>query len=368
MSEPITARIDLTPQAEMPTTALRPDPANRAIFDPLEGEEFAALVQSIHQEGVINAIAITPDGTIIAGEQRWRAAVAAGLAAVPVRVFDADPQTVERLRIQENLRRRTLKPSEIARAVCRWYELNGAQQGRHVTLPGVTSVAELAEDMGTSEKTVKVYRTLADLIPPLAALLDAGDLPQKAAYQLAQLPSETQHMIADTLDVREMRDAKAMKQLKEALEAHAQEVERLSAALDESAGEQERVRLTQKMEQERRATVAEVERIKAEAAAAVRRLEESLGQRARFENENPAHKTMAGLNGLMSVDPQTFAERLAANSWGVLEAELYLDLLQDTIPWLNRFEGALREVLRAHTTGIVPLAPRDKARQRREAP
>src|SRR5579884_2824838 len=54
----------------------------------------------------------TPDlpERMIAGEQRWRAAKEAGLSSVPVRVFDADEETVERLRIEENLRRRTLKP------------------------------------------------------------------------------------------------------------------------------------------------------------------------------------------------------------------------------------------------------------------
>jgi hypothetical protein len=83
----------------------------------------------------------------IAGEQRWRAALAAELPTVPVRVFDADEHTVDLLRLEENLRRRTPKPSEAARAVKRWYELRGiAGSGRvNQKLTGLTFVSELAQ-------------------------------------------------------------------------------------------------------------------------------------------------------------------------------------------------------------------------------
>lgn len=47
------------------------------------------------------------------------------------------------------------------------------------------TVASLAAELGKSERTVKTMRTLADLIQPLAAMLDAGTLNQTAAYQIA---------------------------------------------------------------------------------------------------------------------------------------------------------------------------------------
>jgi hypothetical protein len=104
------------------------------------------------------------------------AALAAGLTLVPVRVFDADRDTVERLRIEENLRRRILKPSEQARAIKRWYELKGISgQGARTDLSaGLTSASDLAQDMGISRQTITVYRTLAELIPALSRLLDHG--------------------------------------------------------------------------------------------------------------------------------------------------------------------------------------------------
>jgi hypothetical protein len=93
---------------------------------------------TIQTLGVINPISAREDGTIIAGEQRWHAAQQAGLAEVPVRIYDVDDQQAELLRICENLHRRNLKPSEMLRAVERLYlsavpELEGDKRVEHAS-------------------------------------------------------------------------------------------------------------------------------------------------------------------------------------------------------------------------------------------
>ncbi len=124
---------------------------------------------------------------IIAGEQRWRAAKEAGLSSVPVRVFDADEETVERLRIEENLRRRTLKPSETARAIRRLHQMAAIRTGpRGDLLPEVTNTNaqtrdEIAQVVDLSPAKVSVYNTLANLIPPLSVLMDKGQIPRMPA-------------------------------------------------------------------------------------------------------------------------------------------------------------------------------------------
>lgn len=51
------------------------------------------------------------------------------MTEVPVVVLDVSDQQVEVLRIEENLRRRGLKPSEAARAIGRLHELHGVKAG-----------------------------------------------------------------------------------------------------------------------------------------------------------------------------------------------------------------------------------------------
>lgn len=79
--------------------------------------------------------------------------------------------------------------SETARAVKRLYELKGIEgQGHRGDLTSFT-VSEVAKEIGKSEPTVRRLRTLADLVPELAAMLDhapgiaqacAGHLPGRS--------------------------------------------------------------------------------------------------------------------------------------------------------------------------------------------
>lgn len=78
----------------------------------------AELTQSIERDGIIQPIIVRKAGPteyqIIAGERRWRAAKAAGLAEVPVIVRTADDQQVLELALVENIQREDLNPIELA--------------------------------------------------------------------------------------------------------------------------------------------------------------------------------------------------------------------------------------------------------------
>ena len=77
------------PDRLLPVEAIRPNPAQpRRRFDEDRLRELAA---SIRRRGVIQPLIVRPSGEgweIVAGERRWRAAQAAGLAEVPVLVRD----------------------------------------------------------------------------------------------------------------------------------------------------------------------------------------------------------------------------------------------------------------------------------------
>ncbi len=87
----------------------------RRDFDP---EALDELTESIREYGVIQPITVRPLDKgyyqIIAGERRWRAARAAGLAEVPVRILAADDRLAAELALVENVQREDLNPIEEA--------------------------------------------------------------------------------------------------------------------------------------------------------------------------------------------------------------------------------------------------------------
>lgn len=117
--EPATggAATDAGGAAEVPTLSLEPNPFQpRLTMDPAR---LAELTASIQESGIVQPILVRRHGErfqIIAGERRWRAAQAAGLATVPVTVREvADAQLLE-LAIVENVQRQELTPLEEAQA------------------------------------------------------------------------------------------------------------------------------------------------------------------------------------------------------------------------------------------------------------
>ena len=174
----------------MEISEIKSHPNNTATFRDLAGEEFEDLKASIRDHGIIEPVVINQHGVIICGHQRVRACVELGIADVPVVVREvATDEEHETLLIEENLRRRQLLPSESFKAVKRLYELRGIKHGgdKQTATVAACSVAELACELGKSERSVRTMRTLADLIEPLATMLDRNEITQAVAYQLAQL-------------------------------------------------------------------------------------------------------------------------------------------------------------------------------------
>lgn len=82
-------------------------------------EELAELAESINRYGVLQPIIVRKDKDrykIIAGERRWRAAQAAGLAQIPAIIREYSNQEAMEISIIENIQRADLNPVEEARA------------------------------------------------------------------------------------------------------------------------------------------------------------------------------------------------------------------------------------------------------------
>ena len=180
----------------MKLNKLTPYRSNTAYFDDMQGEDYDDLKKSISEHGIIEPIIVNQRNIIICGHQRYRACQDLRIEEIPVVVREVkDNEEHETLLIEENLRRRQLSTSSMARAIKRLYEIRGIDGAGRPKGDNTATVAELAKETGKSERTVRTLRTIADLIPELSRMLDAKTITQKVAYQLAQMDDEGQNLV-----------------------------------------------------------------------------------------------------------------------------------------------------------------------------
>jgi ParB family chromosome partitioning protein len=156
------------PAGEVPTSALDPNPFQpRGSLDPARLAELSA---SIRESGIVQPILVRRRGErfqIIAGERRFRAAQAAGLATVPVTVRDVDDEHLLELALVENIQREELNPLEEAQAYHRLqdeFRLTQEEIARRV-----------GRDRTTVANTLRLLRLPRELREMVAASrLDAG--------------------------------------------------------------------------------------------------------------------------------------------------------------------------------------------------
>jgi ParB family chromosome partitioning protein len=151
---------------ELPTELIKPNPNQpRTKIDP---DSLAGLASSIEANGVVQPLLVRPlpDGSyeLVAGERRWRAATAAGLAKVPAVV--RDQERAERLQVAliENMVREDLNPVDEARACAALVDELGL------------SKEELARRVGRSRPAVSNLIRLLDLPDEALAMLESGEL------------------------------------------------------------------------------------------------------------------------------------------------------------------------------------------------
>ena len=102
----------------VPPALILPNPSQpRRRFD---AESISSLAESLRTAGLIQPLIVRPltDGRyeIIAGERRWRAARAAGLATIPAIIRDTPDDDLLRDALLENIHRADLNPLEEAAA------------------------------------------------------------------------------------------------------------------------------------------------------------------------------------------------------------------------------------------------------------
>ena len=174
---------DLQPQGEgsvsLPISQVEPglnQPRKR--FDEAA---LADLTESIRVHGIIQPLTVRRLSSgyyqIIAGERRWRAAKAAGLAEVPAVIIEADDRKVMELGLIENLQREDLNPAEEARG----YQVLMDEYG--------LTQEQVAQQMGKSRPAIANTLRLLALPDEVLALLEEGILSAGHARAILGAPT-----------------------------------------------------------------------------------------------------------------------------------------------------------------------------------
>jgi ParB family chromosome partitioning protein len=174
---------------ELPVSQIFPNPEQpRTTIDEEGLEELTASVANV---GVLQPILVRPHEEkyqIVAGERRWRAAKAAGLESVPVRVLASTAEESLEIALIENLQRQDLNPLEEAMGY------------RKLLAEYQMTQAELAEKVSKSRSAITNALRLLDLPDEVQALIVDGSLSAGHARAVLAVPDEAKRVsLADKI-------------------------------------------------------------------------------------------------------------------------------------------------------------------------
>lgn len=176
---------------------LKDHPRQAEMFGDVDEAELKALAESLQKHGLRDPVHVTPDGTVIRGHQRVRAAKRLGWAEIDVVVrhdlAGRGEAAVEVEFVADNFERRHLSPLARAKSIRRLMELEeGRAAGDFRWTTRDELKARIASRMGLSPRSVARYLLILDAPTPVQRLLDAGELTLVAAGKVALLPKTAQ--------------------------------------------------------------------------------------------------------------------------------------------------------------------------------
>jgi ParB/RepB/Spo0J family partition protein len=184
-------------------SGLKPHSRQAELFGDLPDHELQRLTESLADHGLDHPVEILPDGTIVKGHQRLRAAEILGWKTIDVIVRDdlaeaGEAATVEEM-IRDNLDRRQLGPIDIARCYhevrrlhsrCPW-DLEWEQKA--------DLRDQLAARFGKSGRTLDRYRRLLKTPRVVQDAVQDGRLTLSLGNFVAGQDRETQDVIAERI-------------------------------------------------------------------------------------------------------------------------------------------------------------------------
>ena len=192
---------------EIPLSELHPFKGHP--FKVVDDEAMMKTVESIVEFGVMTpAIARPrPEGgyELVSGHRRHHASQLAGKETMPVIVRELDDDAATILMVDSNLQRETILPSERAFAYKMKLEAIKHQGARTDLTCGqaahkLKSRDIVAGEAGESEKQIRRYIRLTELIPQLLDMVDEKKIAFNPAVELSYLKKEEQELFLEAME------------------------------------------------------------------------------------------------------------------------------------------------------------------------
>ena len=191
---------------QIPLSELHPFPDHP--FQVREDASMQETAESVKEYGVLVPALARPreDGgyELISGHRRLAACKALGMDAMPVIIRDLTDEEAVITMVDSNLQREHILPSEKAFAYKMKMEAL-KHQGRTLGQVGPKwSITEIAESTSDSERQIKRYIRLINLIPDILKLVDEGKIALTPAVELSYLQPSEQEMLFSVMDSDEV--------------------------------------------------------------------------------------------------------------------------------------------------------------------
>ena len=184
---------------QLPIQKLRP--FENHPFQVKDDDEMEQLVWSVLTQGVLTPLVVRPlendEYEVISGHRRLHACQKAGIETVPALIYALDRDAAAIALVDSNLHREKILPSEKAFA----YKLKMdalSHQGTSGQVGQKWSREEISE--GESGRQVQRYIRLAELIPQILSMVDAGKIALTPAVELSYLTGQEQQDLLETME------------------------------------------------------------------------------------------------------------------------------------------------------------------------
>ena len=180
-------------------------------FKVLINEDMKQMVDSVKENGVLVPTLVRPKDNgryeMVSGHRRKFASQYANLDTIPCIVRDLTDEEATIIMVDSNLQREKLLPSEKAFAYKMKYDAL-KHQGKRVDLTSgpldqKLSAMKLSEELGESERTIRRYIRLTNLIPKMLEMVDDEKIAFRPAVELSYLSKEEQESLLDCIEYNE---------------------------------------------------------------------------------------------------------------------------------------------------------------------
>ncbi len=190
---------------QLPIQKLRP--FENHPFQVKDDDEMNQLVWSVLTQGVLTPLVVRPlendEYEVISGHRRLHACQKAGIETVPALIYALDRDAAAIALVDSNLHREKILPSEKAFAYkMKMDALSRQGQRTDLTSRQVVGKLETADLIAENEsgRQVQRYIRLAELIPQILSMVDAGKIALTPAVELSYLTQQEQQDLLETME------------------------------------------------------------------------------------------------------------------------------------------------------------------------